>query len=69
MNDGEDVQDDCPLNPQYGHKYFIFQVRDAYELTNQVDMDENFAGNLYRKMEYAVLGCNCGSIMKKAVTV
>jgi hypothetical protein len=52
------TKDDCPL---FGsHKFFIAKTYDVYEpvVTHK---------NLYEKVEYAVLGCNCSAVVKMRV--
>lgn len=61
MND----TDICPISGDQ-HRYFIFKVFEVYELYQGQgvlygDMQ------LYRKVEYAVMGCNCGSAIKQRV--
>lgn len=53
---------------EHEHRYFIFKTYDSYvpqdpERTSQSDVTIT----LYQKIEYAILGCNCGSVIKKEV--
>lgn len=62
-------QDNCPNNDSGDHRYFIFKTQEVYV---------PFAGpwkpgtkiptvDLFTRIEQAVLGCNCGSVIKKEV--
>ena len=53
--------DECPLNT-YGHKYFVFKTFEAYDLYSTTQ-----GLPLYAKQEYAVLGCNCGNVIKQKI--
>jgi hypothetical protein len=60
------------------HKFFIFDVRSNYELFNPpLKWIEEYSDalldlygeldQLYKKTEYAVLGCNCGEVIKQKI--
>ena len=59
------------------HKYFIHEVRTAFEpvvppvepITDEAATVCEYikAHDLYERVEYAVLGCNCGSVIKQRV--
>lgn len=63
------------------HKYFVFKTVEIYELHKIIDgsdpdvnpkdigviLDFVRNNNLYVKKEYAILGCNCGSVIRKEV--
>lgn len=49
---------DCPNTGQQ-HKYFIFKTFEMYELVDGVSG--------YVKKEYAILGCNCSSVIRQEV--
>lgn len=82
MNEGTshnntDDDDSCPLTGG-AHKYFIFKTMDWYEpFSFSVEFMENYSeafmelfdnvDQYYIKKEYAILGCNCGSVIRKEV--
>ena len=56
------------------HKFFIFQVKADFEPlpVEMVDVDNdgkytNVNKDLYRRVEYATLGCNCSEVIKRKV--
>lgn len=53
------------------HRYFIFKTYDSYVLVSTEWADiggiSQTRDDLYEKVEYAVLGCNCGSVIKMKV--
>jgi hypothetical protein len=50
------------------HRYFIFKTYDSYEPVVDIDLEATGKqGKFYQKIEYAVLGCNCGSVIKMKV--
>ncbi len=61
-----------PYEKQYEHtcKFFIFEVKAAFEPTT-IDSYNNelppYFPTLYERVEYAILGCNCGAVSKKRV--
>lgn len=58
MNNGQDEQDTCP---NYGiHKYFLA----GKTYTDFVLVP---GSKLYERIEYALLGCNCGSVFRHIV--
>lgn len=51
------------------HKFFIFQVKADFSpatdyLYSSEDKDHR---TLYERVEYAILGCNCGKVVKTKV--
>lgn len=61
----------CPLNGD-NHRYFVFKTTSEFVPvdTDKVVYREDYPGpvvQLYEKVEYAVLGCNCGSVIKTEV--
>lgn len=64
--------DTCPLN-EVGHKYFIFKTAEIFEplgldTGDGTKVPAKFSDKpVYVKTEYAILGCNCGSVIKKEV--
>lgn len=63
MNNTHNEDDTCSLN-DYGHKYFIYKTIEVFEPFNTKTVE-----HLYIKKEYAMLGCNCGSVIKKEIKV
>lgn len=71
------TQDLCPLNTSGDHRYFIFKTVEVFELYKgsydglPIDAtgqrDGKLGTNLYEKIEYGLLGCNCGSVIKSRV--
>lgn len=65
---------DCPLNPA-GHKYFTYAIKTDYEPmeytidSNSVAVAEfiDHLPELFRKVEYAILSCNCSSVLRVRV--
>lgn len=65
-----DTQDLCPNQSDGNHRYFVFKTAEVFvpqdpERTGQTDVTTT----LYEKIEQAVLGCNCGSVIKRVVQV
>ena len=69
---GTDFKQHCPLTGG-DHKYFISKTLELFE---PVVVSETAAGlikefvagaKLYVKKEYAILGCNCGSAVRKEI--
>lgn len=60
-----DTQDLCPSTDNGNHRYFIFKVVEVFEPYTFKNGDNN--PNLYEKVEYALLGCNCSSVIKQKV--
>ncbi len=54
------MSDECPLNPS-GHKFFLFKAFETYEFHSNGLVTGT---PLYQKIEYAVLGCNCGRVIR-----
>lgn len=55
------TDDDCP---NYGtHKYFTYVIKTDYEPFGEPGV----AGQLYLKVEYAILSCNCSSVVRVRV--
>jgi hypothetical protein len=48
---------------EHEHKFFVFQVKADFQ---PLPLDEN-GKQLYERYEYAVLGCNCGKVVKTKV--
>jgi hypothetical protein len=63
-----EFDDYCPFSGQE-HKYFIFKTFEMYEpATGYIYAPEDKDHRtLYDKKEYAVLGCNCGSVIRKEI--
>jgi hypothetical protein len=71
-------EDFCPLTGQF-HRYFLFKTFETYERYKVIDgtnIDSDaarhilaFIGSheLYEKKEYAVLSCNCSSVIKQEI--
>jgi hypothetical protein len=64
-------KDLCPLNTSGDHRYFIFK---SIEVFVPFKTPENWAAwdtdkfvQLYQRIEYATMGCNCGSAIKTEV--
>lgn len=57
-------QDPCPNSDTNVHRYFVFKVVDVFEPYQRTDPAIPV---LYEKVEYALLGCNCGSTLKQRV--
>ena len=56
------------MNDDHICKFFIFQVRTEYEPVVDIDLETTGKqGKFYEKVEYAILGCNCGSVIKTKV--
>ncbi len=55
--------DYCPLS-DIGHKYFIYKTYETYEQTKYKTSDGT---PLYQKVEYASLGCNCSSVVRRRI--
>ena len=53
----------CPASPGGSHRYFIFKTGTEFVAAT----DDDKYGMLYAKQEYAVLGCNCGAVVKRTV--
>lgn len=47
---------------EHEHRYFIFKTYDCYE-----PFEKQKVLQTYIKIEYAILGCNCGSVIKMKV--
>lgn len=50
----------------HDHRYFIFKTFETYELF-EAKANPWTNKQLYEKVEYAVLGCNCGSVVRQKV--
>lgn len=62
----EDTQA-CPISGD-NHRYFIFKTYEEFVPQIQVSLTAKAASpQLYEKVEKAVLGCNCGSVIKTKV--
>lgn len=66
------VKDLCP-NTNGEHRYFVFKTVEVFEIyePNASDLEKaimpELPAQLYVKKEYAILGCNCGSVIKTEV--
>jgi hypothetical protein len=61
-------KDLCPLNMTGDHRYFIFKTVEVFEPIPKEEIADPTPGRqLYEKIEYALLGCNCGSSIKTVV--
>lgn len=56
-------EDLCPITGQ-AHRYFIFKTFEGYEPTMTLELDKPTTDLAYYKREFAILGCNCGSVIK-----
>lgn len=69
MNNGEDA----PLLADYctftrgEHKYYIFSTKSDFEPVTDLEIIDITTDQLYRRIEYAVISCNCGSVLRKRV--
>lgn len=61
--DTNNNNDACPNSDIGVHRYFIFKTVECFE---RVEVFSEL-GTLYVKNEYALLGCNCGSVVKTEV--
>lgn len=60
----------CANSDSGDHRYFVFKTFEVFEPVNSDDVmeaKEQIPRQFYEKVEYAVLGCNCGSVIKKVV--
>lgn len=58
---------DCPLN-EAGHRYFIYKTFEVYEpLYSDTYAMQDSPAQLYEKVEYAVMGCNCSATVKRKI--
>lgn len=48
------------------HRYFIFKTEVAYEKCGAMAI-RGLMRDVFEKVEYAILGCNCGSVIKERV--
>jgi hypothetical protein len=60
----------CPSSMSGDHKYFIYKTFETYEPATGYLYAENDKDHrtLYDKVEFAILGCNCGSVIKSRIT-
>lgn len=63
---GASYDQDCPITGQ-PHRYFIFKTFENYEPTVTFENGKPTADIAYYKREIAVLGCNCGSVIRREV--
>lgn len=71
------VQDLCPNQTDGNHRYFVFKTVEVFvpyvftldgsEDNTTVEKILVSIPQLYEKKEQAVLGCNCGSVIKTEV--
>jgi len=60
--------DDIKPSPasNHDHKFFLFETRQAFE-PFQFETNIQHTPQLYQRIEYAVLSCNCGEVIKRKV--
>lgn len=60
-------EDNCPIHGE-NHKYFIYKVVDYFEPV-VVDSIYKLSPTVtyYKKVEYAIMGCNCGSVVREKI--
>lgn len=59
--------DDGNDHDHHEHRYFIFKTFETYEAIPE-QADEPYLGHqLYIRVEYAILGCNCGNTIKERI--
>lgn len=59
------TNDDCPSTDNGNHRYFIFKTFEHYETVPKSEVTDLQPGRqLYERREYAIIGCNCGSVMR-----
>lgn len=46
------------------HRFFIFETKVAFE---KFDSSAHPDNDLYERIEYAILGCNCGEVIKRKI--
>lgn len=69
---GPNYEDACPISGD-AHRYFISKTLEVFEpalpITGLSGSVKDFIREYhpYIKKEYAILGCNCGSALKKEV--
>ena len=62
------AQDTCPVTDSGNHRYFIFKAVEVFEPFIDIDLEATGKnGKYYEKVEYAISGCNCGSVVKQKV--
>lgn len=66
------MQSNKDLCPVYGenHKFFIFKTTEVFERIEVHNWLENTpleGDEIYKKVEYALMGCNCGAAIKTEV--
>ncbi len=59
----------CPNTPDGKHRYFIFKTFETHELIDPAyyTVATIITIPIYQKMEYALLGCNCGTVIKRVI--
>jgi hypothetical protein len=60
----------CPISDTGNHRYFIFKAVEVFEplqVSLAADGPADLKHTFYEKVEYALLGCNCGSVIKQKV--
>lgn len=57
------MTDECKLNPT-GHRYFVAGKTYTEFVASDVYSEQ---GVLYLRNEYAILSCNCGSVIRMKV--
>lgn len=50
------------------HRYFIFKTYVGYDPITDEEYLGGKWGTVYKQQEYAILGCNCGSVIKMEVS-
>lgn len=62
-------EDNCPYNKQ-GRHYFTNAVGSGVKADFEpVEFGASAADTLYRRVEYSLIGCNCGVVLKEKVRV
>lgn len=62
----------CPINGD-NHKYFLFKTVSVFEVVSIYDIInpdmQNYSPTevLYKKVEYAIMNCQCGSVVREKV--
>lgn len=65
----EEIEDDCPYNAR-GKHYFVNSVGPGVKADFiPVQFGETVAETLYKRVDYSMIGCNCGTVIKKEVVL
>lgn len=57
----------CPVTGSY-HKYFVYSTKTDFEPVTDPEICDLSDTQLYKRVEYAILNCNCTSVIRKQVT-